>query len=1094
MMFDVDEAGILLSDIGDNCSGSCSIDLKFDSSKCNVDGEVFFTSVFAYTLSRFVGNEKVLFNVIDNAFDTMPLLVDCKNQNIASFLASTSESIKYCEKNRIDATSNIIFNYQTNEINSQDFNANIIKKDNSFLLKINYSENYSKNTIERFLKSFKLIAHGFLNVNELKDVTYTTPSDLNILDSYNQTEHHLKYKDVLDAFSDNLSSNPENMLVSFGDRSYSYGESAFIADKIAKRLIDLGVKSQDHVAFLTERSELYLFNILSILSIGAIYVPLENKLPNERIELILDDTSSKVLIVSDETYGRAKNLSSDALILNISDILEEEIGSKSSLDISYGNVACVLYTSGTTGLPKGVNITRKSIVNVCEWYADKYGFGNNDVYGLYASIGFDVANYNINLVMYAGACLSIVPAEYKLDMLKLNDYFIEQGVNHTWITTQVGKLFMQSIDSTSLDYLMVGGEKLGTIENPKDFTLIDVCGPTEAFEHISSIKYVDKIDVSSIGYLNYNTKIYVLDDEYRRVPIGAVGELYLSGYQIADGYLNRDDKTAEAFLTNPFDDDEEYSVLYRTGDMVRILPDGSIGIVGRRDSQVKIRGNRVELSEVESAIREINYIEDVTVQTIKNGTNNELVAYVVPTIEMDNLDEVIRKYVSISKPDYMIPSHIIVLDSIPLNINGKVDKNSLPKVDLSSSHADYVAPTNNKEKIIVSAFEEVFNQEKISVYDDFIRMGGDSISAIRVIALLQKNGISCSARDIISYQTPFLIAQNVHDVNQVSYGHVEGEVDLLPIQSYFFDKIGANEYSQEYVLKSKIKLDAHILQKAFDEVSKTHDMLRATFKHKDNRIIQEILPVNTRVCEINEINVGDDEDFNKVIGETLLESNNKLDIADSLIKINLLHYGDTSYLLFVIHHLIIDGVSWSILIDDLTYFYTLFLENKEGELATPYPYKSWVHDVEQLASNISESEKQHWFEVNNRLDDSLIEGKSIVYAFNVETSFSADNLLMLSEEEFLALSIARAYKKTYNEDIIFNKESYGRDESIANVNRTIGWFTSQFPVPVSVDGGYDNVSLIQDVYNLKVAFKDVKNLGINYGSLVYGTQDRKSVV
>ena len=1089
MMFGVDETGILLNDVGNNCSGSCSIDLKFDIGKCNTDEKVFFTSIFAYTLSRFVGNDKVLFNVIDGNSSTMPLLVDCKNQNINSFLANTLESIKYSEKNPIGATSNIIFNYQKNEINLLDFNANIIKKGNDFLLKINYSKNYSKNTIERFLNSFKLITHDFLKVNELKDVTYTTLADLNLLDSYNQTEHPLKYGDVLDAFNDNLASNPENMLVSFEDRSYSYGESAFIADKIAKRLIDLCVKSQDHVAFLTERSELYLFNILSILSIGAVYVPLENKLPNERIELILEDTSSKVLIVSDETYGRAKSLSTNALILNISSILKDEIKSKSSLDVSYGNVACVLYTSGTTGLPKGVNITRKSIVNVCEWYADKYGFGNNDIYGLYASIGFDVANYNISLVMYAGARLSIVPSKYKLDMLKLNDYFIEQGVNHTWITTQVGKLFMQSIESTSLDFLMVGGEKLGTIENPKDFTLIDVCGPTEAFEHISSIKYVDKIDVSSIGHLNYNTKLYVLDDEYRRVPIGAVGELYLSGYQIADGYLNRDDKTAEAFLTNPFDDDEDYSVLYRTGDMVRILPDGSIGIVGRRDSQVKIRGNRVELSEVESTIREINYIEDVTVQTIKNGNNNELVAYVVPTIEMDNIDEVIRKYVSISKPDYMIPSYIIVLDNIPLNINGKVDRMSLPKVDLSSLHADYVAPTNNKEKIIVNAFEEVFNQEKISIYDDFIRMGGDSISAIRVIALLQKNGISCSARDILSYQTPFLIAQNVHDVNQVSYSHVEGEVDLLPIQSYFFDKIDANEYSQEYILKSKMKLDADILQKAFDEVSKTHDMLRATFKHEDDHIIQEILPVNTCVCEINEIDVDDVEDFNKTIGRILLESNKNLDINDSLIKINLVHYGDTSYLLFIIHHLIIDGISWSILIDDLTYFYTLFLENKEGELAVPYPYKSWVRDVEQLVSNISESEKQHWIEVNNRLDDSLIEGKSIVFAFNVETSFSADNLLMLSEEEYLALSIARAYKKTYNEDIIFNKESYGRDESIANVNRTIGWFTSQFPVPVSVNAGYDNVSLIQDIYSLKVAFKDVKNLGINYGSLVYGTHE-----
>ena len=1087
-MFDIEEAGFLLEDVGDNSPGICSIELNLDVNRLDISEEVFFTSVFAYALSRFIGNEKILFYVVDDNSSTFPLLVDCKNQDISSFIDSIIESIDYCQQNQIDAVSDIIFNFKSKEITSGDFNANFIRNDDNYTLNIRHSEKYSKETINRFLNSFKLIAQDFSNVNELKDIAYTSSSDLDLLDSFNQTDFPLKYDDILDAFNDNLLKCPDNKLVSFKERVYTYSEGAFIADEIAQRLINLGVKPQDNVAFLTERSEWYVFNILAILSLGAIYVPLDNNLPDERVDFIVGDTVSKVLIVSDETYERAKNLSNEAIILNVSDILENKDKRLSPLDVNCGNVACVLYTSGTTGVPKGINITRKSILNVCDWYVDKYDLSSGDVYGLFASIGFDVASFNINVVMYSGACLSIAPEDYKIDMLKLNEYFIEQSVNHAWITTQVGKLFMQSVEDTSLDILMVGGEKLGDIKNPENFTLIDVCGPTEAFEHISSIKNVEKVDSSSIGHLNYNTKAYVLDDEGRRVPMGAVGELYISGYQIAEGYLNNETKTKEAFLDNPFDDTKGHEVLYRTGDMVRILPDGSIGIVGRRDSQVKIRGNRVELSEVESVIRETNYVEDVTVQTIKNRDNNELVAYVVPAIEADNLEEIISEYISISKPDYMVPSYIIQLDSIPLNINGKVDKKSLPKVDLSSLHENYVAPTTKNEKIIVEAFEKILGQEQIGIYDDFIRLGGDSISAIHVISMLQKNGVSCNARDILNYKTPFAIAQNTHELRHVSYDSVEGEVDLLPIQSFFFDQINANQYSQEYVLKSDIELDINILQRAFDEVSKTHDMLRAIYKHSGNNIIQEIRSVDSCVCEIDEVYV-ENADLNQTVGEILLESNGLLDISKNLIKITLLHHEGTSYVIFVIHHLIIDGVSWSILIEDLTYFYILFLENKEGNLLKPYPYKNWVEDVNNLALDISESEKQHWIEVNNAIDDSLIKGKSNFFAFNVGASFDSKNLLMLSEEEFLALSIARAYKKTYGEDIIFNKESYGRDEELADVNRTIGWFTTQFPVQVKVNDKYDPISLIEDVYGLKVAFKDVEHLGANYGSLIYGSHE-----
>ena len=338
----------------------------------------------------------------------------------------------------------------------------------------------------------------------------------------------------------------------------------------------------------------------------------------------------------------------------------------------------------------------------------------------------------------------------------------------------------------------------------------------------------------------------------------------------------------------------------------------------------------------------------------------------------------------------------------------------------------------------------------------------------------------------------------------------------MPIQKFFFEEINANDFTQEFVLKANKKLDINVLQKSFDKLTNIHDMLRASYsigkstiqeiKPSDSDVdgldvvgefrsvdvngldvIQEIRPVDAQISKINEIEINDG--FEENISEIISKSKMSIDLKDSLIKVNLLHYNDESYLIMVIHHLIIDGVSWSILIDDLTHIYNSMEKDMEIDILRPYPYKSWVCDVKKLAENISVEEKEHWIEVNNMLDDSLIKGDSKSFNFNVDVQFNLDNLLGLSEEEYWAFAIARAYKNTFNQDIIFNRESYGRDESLADVSHTIAWFTSQYPVKVNVNAEYDNVSLVKDVYKLKTALKSIKHLGLNYQSLIYESNE-----
>ena len=668
---------------------------------------------------------------------------------------------------------------------------------------------------------------------------------------------------------------------------------------------------------------------------------------------------------------------------------------------------------------------------------------NDSTFGLFSSIGFDVgAIRSICAPIYVGASLDIIPNDIRLNIDKLNKHFIDKGVTHTTLPTQVARMFINEIESTSLKVLNTGGEKLGDIVYATDYSFIDSYGPTECCVSVCDIEVKDKMDSSSIGHLFTNTKGYILDNENRRVPIGAVGELCIAGKQTADGYLNRPKETAASFVKNPFDSNEEYGVMYRTGDLVRILEDGTFAIVGRRDSQVKIRGNRVELGEVESVIMNIDLVENVTVQTADNNGNNELVAYVVVSDDEfeGNLRELVCDYVAKRKPDYMIPSYVVRLDEVPLTVNGKVDKNALPEVDFNDLHVEYIAPTNESEKAIVNAFEVVFNQKGISLYDDFVHLGGDSITAIRVVLLLEKNSISCSAKDILNYKTPYLIAQHVNEnIEITSYDVVEGSVDLLPIQKYFFDQINLNNFTQQFVLKFKTDMNIDILQKSFDELTKIHDMLRAVYRVDGNNVVQEVLPLNTKVCITNEHIVEDNLDENMM--RVFVKSTESINIESKLMDVNLIRYDDESYLMLVIHHLIVDGVSWNILLSDLTDIYYKLLKGESVDLLRPYNYKLWANDVKCLVESISDNEKQYWIELNNLLNDSLIKGQEKKYSFNVDIKYDASNLLMLSEEEYWALAISRAYKKTYGEDIIFNHESHGRDESIANINRTIGWFT-----------------------------------------------------
>ena len=1005
---DRDEVQDLLScvdgDDGFEYNHTFEIDIKHLSSFLHsnaITHNHFFASIFAYTISRFTGSYKVLFNLVTDGrghidlsdsvgmfAKTLPLLMDCKNQKVSSFFKYSSQLINFAMKydlypfrtlkHEYDLNNNILFQYSHDIFKNdvcvlkhdlqRDMTFSIYNVDEEKMgIKILYSNQFSKEFIKRFTDSYILILNEIMNVKELSDINFTVESDLILLDSYNHNEDSLMYGDVLDAFNENLSRYPNNKLVSYKDVSYSYGESAFIADKIARKLTELGVKSNSNIGFLVPRSELYMLSVLSILSVGAVYVPLDDSLPDERIKFMMNDTKTGVIIVSDETYEHASNLASDCTILNVSDIIKGKISTLSRLPVVYGDLACVLYTSGTTDVPKGVKITRKAILNFVEYYVNESNMDNDAIYGLFASIGFDVAIKGIFSSIYSGACLNIIPEDIKLNMDKLNKYFDDYGVTHTHITTQVAKLFINSCDEIPLTELVTGGEKLGEIVNPPNCRFVDTYGPTEACVYVTSIDEEEKIASSSVGHLLNNMKAYILDNNLNRVPCGAVGELFLSGYQIADGYLNRDEETKNTFLNNPFEDNEDYNIMYRTGDMARFLPDGSLAIVGRRDSQVKIRGNRVELSEVEAVIRQIDYIDDVSVQPIRIGENNELVAYVVVSGEIENLKEDIQNYVGMNKPDYMVPFFVIQLDEIPLTVNGKVDKNRLPKPDVSTKNS---APQNSKEKELLELCQEVGDNKNFGVDDNLASLG---ISSLELIDLNHR--IYSKFNINISYLN-LMRCRNVRDIYNL----------LNKNEQNVFKKYEKRKYyplteNQILVSRERIENPAHLklnftvkikyvdvfsLKKSFIKFFDKHPFLKSTLmqnegeyylKREDDADISDLINIDRKSKKEFDLFVKKLDNDSEFLENYLEEGYTRY--GSKFFYCKLTEYENTVFAAILFDHLAFDYYSLYSMLNEIDKIYSDEEDKIEPEIIDGFDYNMFfVNDEKKNSSFNSECKKE----------------------------------------------------------------------------------------------------------------------------------------
>ncbi|MBO4569275.1 MAG: amino acid adenylation domain-containing protein, partial [Candidatus Methanomethylophilaceae archaeon] len=826
-----------------------------------------FASVFAYTLSRFTGRSDAVFVFTDTGraaasmsdavgmfVRTVPIRVDCTDAPVKEYLrkasfthieAMSNDFVPFRDLSRRHGVNvSVLFEYNAsintdfdNEASAagpmmdvppeygivSDVQCVVTDSEGSFDVAVYHSDKIGEETAMRMVRVFDSVLDGMTRCEKMSGLEIASDDDTLLSEKVNDTSKTLRFGDVLEAFAESVSRFPDKPFVVSQRRSLSYAECDRISDAVACSLENEGIGLGDSVAVLVPRGEWYVLCALGALKAGAAYVPMDSAYPDERLAYIIKDSSSKAVLCVPETMDRCKSLTT-APAIDCSSLADSH---PKKIETDGSTPMVVLYTSGTTGKPKGSVLTRLAIENLAEWYCEYTRISAEDVVGMHTSYSFDMHAVAIYPPMLAGGSVYIVPEEARRDLEDLDLRLEEAGVTHIFITTQLGKLYASKMRHP-LKVLVLAGEKLGPFSPPEGLRTIDAYGPSE--NHVSTaVDVSDRCCPYSVGKPLPNVKAYVLDAEKRHVPYGAVGELHLSGYQLSLGYLNRDDLNSIVFTRNPFSDEPGFERMYATGDFARLLPDGTIGILGRRDGQVKIRGNRVELTEVEAAIREIPGVRDVTVQAVSNGPGKELCAYVVGDVDAEE----VKAWVSGRRPDYMVPAFVVNMGSIPLNVNGKVDWRALPAPDASSLKAGYVAPRNADESAICKAFEKVLKIEKVGIDDDFIRLGGDSMKAIEVQSALRK----ASAADILRYRTPRSVASHsLETYAALRYAEEDG-CPLSESQLNVYLDMMANPDSGEYVIPFSFQIPENVSEPearaALDKTIVAHPALRGRVADND---------------------------------------------------------------------------------------------------------------------------------------------------------------------------------------------------------------------------------------------------------------------
>ena len=986
---------------------------------------------------------------------------------------------------------------------------------------------FDRATIERMANHFIVLVEQVTENpgRQIKDLEVLTPEEKHqLLVEWNDTGvDYPRGKCIHQLFEDQVAKTPANIAVVFEEEELTYGQLNEKANQLGHYLQERGVKPETLVGICVDRSLEMIIGLLGILKAGGAYVPIDPAYPEDRISYMLEDAGCGI-VLTQEHIGLVQ-AGTEVIYL---DSDWDNIGKRPTENVRSGvksdNLAYVIYTSGSTGKPKGTIINHSSVQNLIQWHNREFRVSEKSKSTQLANIAFDASVWEIWPYLTCGSSLYLVKKEYLTDTKRIIEYLNVNSISHSFIPTAIAESILSQnwVKNTSLNYVLIGGDRFKgnnlNIDNCK-FKLINNYGPTENTVVSTSCEINDSKLFSSIGKPIDNTKVYILDNNLNLTPIGIAGELCISGDGLARGYLNQPELTAEQFIKNPFSEDRT-SRLYKTGDLARYLPDGNIEFLGRIDDQVKIRGFRIELGEIESVLNTQEGVNTsvVLAKEVSDG-NKQLVAYIVPSRDTENDASLnikeLREELSKTLPDYMVPSLFVRLDAMPLTSNGKVDKKALPEPEgnLETTN-DYVAPVKENEKKLAGIWQELLGVERVGIYDNFFELGGDSIISIQVVSRANQQGLIISPKDVFKYQTVSTLAKVCGAKKteiKAEQSFVKGEVGLTPIQSWYFGNNLANKdhFNQAVILQVEESLEVQMLENALNAIFRQHDVLRLFYKYENNRWLQEHKEFSILKLDVIDLTGKSGTELSKEIDKEATKIQAGLSIGRGEIFKPLLFKtapGQANHLLLVIHHLAVDGVSWRILIEDIRKSCEQQIEGRSINLGSKTSsFKQWFERLNDYAhSDELSKELPFWKSIAEepvmRLPIDKNEGENTVgSAANVSINLSKELTRSLLQDagkayntrinDLLLSALGITISKWIREnDIIINLEGHGREELFADmdISRTVGWFTSLFPVCISLNGTTDIGDIIKSV---KEQLRALPNKGIGYGILRYLKED-----
>jgi amino acid adenylation domain-containing protein len=861
---------------------------------------------------------------------------------------------------------------------------------------VNYSRDlFEPETIERLLGHYRNLLKAVVKDSERPVWGLNWLSDqerAQIVVEWNETiRSYPQDRCIHELFTEQSERAPDRVALSDEDRQFSYGELNRRANQLGSYLQRLGVGPDVVVGVCLERSIEMIVASMGALKAGGAYLPLDPESPLERFALMLDDAEVGVVLTHRELADHLPAFRGQTICLDeewerIGEESEGDPGNDLGHKVLAEHLAYVIYTSGSTGQPKGVAVSHRSLVNLVCWHRQEFNVSPSDHATQLAGVGFDASIWEAWPYLTIGASLHIVGEARRRDIPELIRWMVAQGITIGFLPTPLAELALQEPwpEVSCFRVMLIGGDKLRTGAPARlPFRVVNNYGPTECTVVTTCAWLMNGCEgIPPIGSGIANTRVYLLDRRLEPVPVGVRGELYIGGEGLARGYLGPADLTAERFLPNPFGEDG--GRFYRTGDWGRFQADGTIEYLGRLDDQVKVRGYRVELGEIESVLNEHSSVKQSAVVAIEDERRDKrLLGYVVG--ENGVTVQSLKAYLRERFPEYMIPGAILMLEEMPLTANGKIDRKRLPSAkDFGGQgEQEYLGPRTPVEELLAGIFEELLRLDRVGIRENFFEIGGHSLLATQVVSRARRVfGAEIGVKSIFENPTVEGLANTIEEA--VSAGEWDevpplvrvardgGKGERLPLsfaqqRLWFIEQLGSGKaaYNIPGAVRLEGRLKLEVLERVINEIVRRHQVLRTRIEEEEGEPVQVIGEWEARELDVEDLRSLPPEEREKEVTRIGREEAwSRFDLSRGLVlRVKVLKLGEEEHvLLYTMHHIMSDGWSMGILIREVGELYRAYSEGEESPLAElPIQYADYaVWQREWLRGETLERQMGYW--------------------------------------------------------------------------------------------------------------------------------------